>query len=214
MKDNTQILLIDNYDSFTYNLQHLIQMHSDVVLTVRRNDDDYLDDIARGVYAGVVIGPGPGSPDDPDYFGHNNQVILDYGTQGLPVLGICLGFQGIYRCFGGALRVADLPMHGKVSQLKIIEPGCLLQDVPLQAKVMRYHSIIADLTAPIPRCFRLTAFTEPSHAQTLNGPELMAIEHRDFPIFGLQFHPESFATEYGDRMIKHFIDRCQVAVDA
>lgn len=212
MTVNTHILLIDNYDSFTYNLQHLIQMHADVALTVRRNDDDFLDDIARGVYAGVVIGPGPGSPDDPDYFGHNNQVILDYGTQGLPVLGICLGFQGIYQCFGGALRVAELPMHGKVSRLKVIDPGCLLQDVPPQAKVMRYHSILADMSVPSPDCFRLTAFTEPDDAQSLNGPELMAIEHRDFPIYGLQFHPESFATEYGDLMIKRFIERCQVGV--
>jgi anthranilate synthase component 2 len=209
MTNNTRILLIDNYDSFTYNLQHLIQIHTDVELTVRRNDEDYLREIQHGEYAGVVIGPGPGSPEEAHYFGHNKQVILDYGTQGLPVLGICLGFQGIYQCFGGTLKVADLPMHGKVSRLQIIDPGCLLQGVSPQAKVMRYHSIIADLTASIPDCFRLTAFTELSQSQSLNGSELMAIEHRDYPIYGLQYHPESFATEHGDLMIKNFIDECQ-----
>lgn len=212
MSEQCRILLIDNYDSFTCNLQHLIQVHSDVVLTVRRNDQDFLSELERGVYAGVVIGPGPGSPEDPRYFGHNQEVILRFGVQGLPVLGVCLGFQGIYRSFGGCLKVAALPMHGKVSRLDIRESGVLLQNVPSGARVMRYHSIMADLTEPAPDCLHLTAFTcsdSTENSIMQNGVELMALEHSDHPIFGLQFHPESFATEFGDRMVRNFLRVCQ-----
>ena len=211
MAEQRHILLIDNYDSFTYNLQHLIQIHSDVKLTVRRNDQDFLSELAQGVFAGVVIGPGPGSPTDPGYFGHNQEVILRFGTQGLPVLGVCLGFQGIYYSFGGQLQVAALPMHGKVSLLDIRELCVLLQSVPSGARVMRYHSILADLTAPVPDCFHLTAFAgqgDGADSVAQNGAELMALEHRDYPIFGVQFHPESFATEYGGQMIKNFLRVC------
>lgn len=212
MPEQRHILLIDNYDSFTYNLQHLIQIHSDVALTVRRNDQDFLSELAQGIYSGVVIGPGPGSPEDLRYFGHNREVILRFGVQGLPVLGVCLGFQGIYHSFGGRLKVAALPMHGKTSQLDVREPGCLLQDVPSGARVMRYHSILADLMSPVPDSLRLTAFTYPDDTQDSirqNGAELMALEHRDYPVFGVQFHPESFATEHGGQIIKNFLVVCQ-----
>ncbi len=212
MSERRRILLIDNYDSFTFNLQHLIQIHSDVMLTVRRNDQDFLSELEQGVYAGVVIGPGPGSPEDRHYFGHNQEVILRFGTHGLPILGVCLGFQGIYHSFGGRLRIAALPMHGKVSQLNIREPGVLFQDVPSGARVMRYHSIMADFTESAPDCLYPTAFTcsdSKEDSVTQNGVELMALEHRDYPIFGVQFHPESFATEYGGRMIRNFLHTCQ-----
>ncbi len=208
-RSKVHILLVDNYDSFTYNLQHLIAMNSDVVLTIKRNDEDFINEIENGTYSGVVIGPGPGSSEDDAYFGFNKKVILEYGTQGLPVLGICLGFQGIYHCFGGSLKVANLPMHGKVSELKIIDHGLILDKVTDSAKVMRYHSIIADLDKEIPECLNLIAYTHPSESQTINGIELMAIEHREHPIYGLQFHPESFATEYGDSIICNFINQCQ-----
>lgn len=210
-KSRVQILLIDNYDSFTFNLQHLIAMNSDVVLSVKRNDEDFIKDIENGVYAGVVIGPGPGSPEDENYFGFNKKVILDFGTQGLPILGICLGFQGIYNCFGGSLKVAKLPMHGKVSNLQIASDGLILKNIPNGTKIMRYHSILADLDKEIPESLNLIAYTSPNESQKLNGNELMAIEHREHPIYGLQFHPESFATEYGDQVIVNFINKCQEA---
>jgi len=207
--NRVHILLIDNYDSFTFNLQHLIAMNSNVLLSVKRNDEDFIKDIENGVYSGVVIGPGPGSPEDDEYFGFNKKVILEFGTQGLPILGICLGFQGIYNCFGGSLKVAELPMHGKVSELEIIDNGLILEHIPNGIKIMRYHSILADLGKAIPESLNLTAYTAPNMSQKMNGQELMAVEHREHPIYGLQFHPESFATEYGDQVILNFIKKCQ-----
>ncbi|MBE9562677.1 MAG: aminodeoxychorismate/anthranilate synthase component II, partial [Proteobacteria bacterium] len=121
---------------------------------------------------------------------------------------ICLGFQGIYNCFGGKLKVSNLPMHGKVSSLKIDSSGLILHDVPDGIHVMRYHSIMADLEQPVPECLRLTAYTHPCLSQEVNGTELMALEHQEYPIYGLQFHPESFATEYGDRIMSNFIGKC------
>ena len=201
-----RILLIDNYDSFTYNLQHLIQMHSDARLIVKRNDEaEALDEIARGEYDGVVIGPGPGSPEDEAYFGFNRDVILQHGVGGLPILGVCLGFQGIYHAFGGKLKVAPLPMHGKISRISIDSSSVILQGIPSDIHAMRYHSIIADTQAAVPSCFNLTAYTEDGESKAHNGEELMAIEHKDYPIYGVQFHPESFATEYGERVIRNFI---------
>ncbi|KPA17905.1 anthranilate synthase subunit II [Candidatus Magnetomorum sp. HK-1] len=207
--NSIQILLIDNYDSFTFNLQHIIAVNSDVVLTVRRNDYNFLREIEKAKYSGVVIGPGPGSPEDEEYFGLNKKVILEYGTKGLPILGICLGFQGIYSCFGGALKVAKLPIHGKISRLQIIDNGTILCNVPNHIDIMRYHSIMADLDKQKPSCLMLNAYTFQSPSQDINGKELMAIEHRDYPIYGLQFHPESFATEYGKLMTDNFINRCR-----
>lgn len=208
MRDSLPILLIDNYDSFTYNLQHLLAVEPRIRLTVKRNDENFIQQLEANDYAGVVIGPGPGSPEDDNYFGFNKQVILDFGIKGLPILGVCLGFQGIYHCFGGKLKVAPLPMHGKVSELQVQKSGALLQGIPSGANVMRYHSIIADLEKIVPDCLELLAFTGTSPSRALNGQELMAVEHKVYPIYGVQFHPESFATEYGVQVIKNFIGQC------
>ena len=205
---NIHILLIDNYDSFTYNLQHLLAVVPNVTLTVKRNDEDFLKELESGHYAGVVIGPGPGSPEDEHYFGFNKRVILDFGTKGLPILGVCLGFQGIYHCFGGQLKVANLPMHGKVSELQIENNGLILQGIPNGARVMRYHSIMVDLEQTIPECLECLAYTGMGLSQEWNGRELMALEHKEHPIYGVQFHPESFATEYGKRVIENFVNLC------
>lgn len=210
---NTQkdinILLIDNYDSFTFNLQHLLAQQPNTNLEIMRNDHIDLKALEAGVYAGVVIGPGPGSPENEAYFGLNKNIILDFGTQGLPVLGVCLGLQGIYSCFGGKLKIAQTPVHGKLSELKILRPGVILKDTPDGISVMRYHSILADLDEPIPDCFDLNAYTQNSYSQSLNKDELMVIEHREHPIFGIQFHPESFATDCGDLFVKNFLKICQ-----
>lgn len=211
-----RILLIDNYDSFTFNLQHLIQeVDPQIDLTVRRNDEPFLQDIAQGRYDGVVIGPGPGSPEDDSYFGHNQQVILMHGQKGLPILGICLGFQGIFHCFGGQLKVASLPMHGKTSRLRITDPGRILASIDDGIQVMRYHSILADVAQGIPACLKPLAYACDGESSAVNGPELMAIEHTSLPIFGLQFHPESFATDCGDGFIRNFLGVCrQVKTEA
>lgn len=208
MRNTVHLLLIDNFDSFTYNLQHLLAVIPDVTLTVKRNNEDFIRALETGDYTGVVIGPGPGSPEDDNYFGFNKRVILEFGTQGLPILGVCLGFQGIYHCFGGQLKVARLPMHGKISELQIENHGLILQGIPNGIRVMRYHSIMADLTQAVPDCLELLAYTCASVSQELNGQELMALEHKEYPIYGVQFHPESFATEYGEHIVGNFVKCC------
>lgn len=208
MSDMLRILLIDNYDSFTFNLKHQLEERDDVALTLVRNDDDFLGDVADGAFDGVIIGPGPGSPEDEAYFGKNRSVILDHGTKGLPILGVCLGFQGIWHAFGGTLKQAAVPVHGKLSKLDIEAPDPILNRVPEGARVMRYHSILADMDAGTPEGLVPTAWAAASNEFAGNGRELMAFYHRDLPIFGVQYHPESFGTDFGARMTGNF---CEIA---
>lgn len=204
------ILLIDNYDSFTFNLEHLVRMRDDTVaLEIRRNDEPFLEDIAEGAFDGVIIGPGPGSPEDDAYFGNNKAVILEFGPRGLPILGVCLGFQGIYHAFGGDLKIAPLPMHGKTSKLNVVAESPLLLNIESGLAVMRYHSIILDASSPQPDALRITAELQDSPSGVHNGREIMAIEHVEYPIYGVQFHPESFATESGGQYIDNFLEICR-----
>ena len=209
VRDEIHILLVDNYDSFTFNLVHLLAKEPGVRLEVKRNDDSFIDEIENGNYDGVVIGPGPGSPEDEKYFGANKKIILNFGTQGLPVLGVCLGFQGIYHCFGGKLKIASLPMHGKLSELNIKKHGIILKGVPNKVTVMRYHSIMADIEQKVPDSLDLMAYSGSGKSQEMNGPELMALEHKEHSIYGVQFHPESFATECGSLMVRNFLTKCK-----
>ena len=204
-----KVLLIDNYDSFTYNLQHLLLMFPGVQLEVKRHDEDVLAAMQTGQFDGVVIGPGPGSPEDASYFGDNRQIILRYGTAGVPILGVCLGFQGIYHAFGGHLKISAHPMHGKTSRLCITDADSrILHGIAPHATVMRYHSIVADLHRTVPDCLRLTAYAEPSLLAGSDEQELMALEHQQYPIYGVQFHPESFATECGMELMENFLAVC------
>ncbi|WP_425102226.1 anthranilate synthase component II [Tropicibacter sp. S64] len=210
MTDTLRILLIDNYDSFTFNLLHMLEEKPEVELTLVRNDDDFLPRLEAGEFDGALIGPGPGSAEDEAYFGRNAEVILNHGTKGLPILGVCLGFQGIFHLFGGKLRQAALPVHGKVSGLDIRVVDEILTNVPNGSKVMRYHSIIADPAGGIPDVLEATAYAEETDEFAANGAELMAFRHRDLPIFGVQFHPESFGTNFGHTMIDNF---CKVVAE-
>ena len=202
-----KILLIDNYDSFTYNLVHLFAQFRDVEVDVVRNDNIPFTLLNKNAYSGVIIGPGPGSPIDIDYFGQNMKVIRDYGLNGLPILGICLGFQGIASFFGASLKPAAYPQHGKTSIIDIVGGGSkILNGVTQGDVVMRYHSLMIDTVKAIPDEIIVTAEVV-SSADTvkLNGPEIMSLEHRDYSIYGLQFHPESFATEKGKVIARNFI---------
>ena len=203
------ILLIDNYDSFTFNLAHQLSSFKKVILTIKRNDAITLEEIAKKKYQGIVISPGPGCPSNQSYFGNNLKIIKNYGVQNLPILGVCLGFQGIFYCFGGTLKQAPCPMHGKVSQLEIVANNSILAGIPNGTNVMRYHSIMADLSQPLPSCLEYMAYARDPISNQKNGRELMAIRHKKHPIFGVQFHPESFATTVGNRIIKNFIEQIQ-----
>jgi anthranilate synthase component 2 len=196
-----KILLIDNYDSFTFNLyQYIGELlgrwgHGDS-LEVCRNNEINLEKIKQRKYDKIIISPGPGSPDDPAYFGICGKVITEIG-QHTPVLGVCLGMQGIAHHFGGKVVRAELPMHGKTSTITHDGQG-LFRNLPQHIEIMRYHSLIAD-KASLPEGLIVTATT------TDESQEIMGIRHTVYPIEGVQFHPESFASEGGKQLLTNFL---------
>ena len=184
------ILVIDNYDSFTYNLvQYLGELGAE--LAVRRNDAISLDEIRQMSPSRIVISPGPGTPDDG---GVSLEVIREF-HQSMPILGVCLGHQCIGAAFGGRVDRASRLMHGKTSPIYHYGQG-LFQGVPSPFAATRYHSLLVH--EPLPDCLRTTAFT-------LEG-EIMAVEHKTDPLYGVQFHPESILTEHGKDILRNFLN--------
>ena len=195
-----KILIIDNYDSFTYNLYQyvgeiMLSATKFFTLDVKRNDEITIAQIKKNRYDRIIISPGPGSPDDPKYFGVCAAVILQLG-QTTPLLGVCLGMQGIAHYFGGRVVRAKLPMHGKTSIITHDRKG-VFTGLPQGLEVMRYHSLIVD-PAHLPDELEVTA-------RTKEGGEIMGLRHKKYPIEGIQFHPESFATEGGKQMVRNFL---------
>lgn len=202
-----KLLLIDNYDSFTYNLVHLFAAHKDTIVDVCRNDQNFMSQLKSNNYDGVIISPGPGNPNDKAYFGNNMKVIEQFGMNGMPILGVCLGFQGIASFFGAKLKQARLPQHGKTSKLVLRDESELFAKIPDGIDVMRYHSLMIDDSYPIASELKITAEVVPeSRTVKVNGREIMALEHISLPIYGVQFHPESFASEMGGQIAKNYID--------
>lgn len=187
------ILLIDNYDSFSYNLYQLIgSIEPDI--KVIRNDEMTVEGIKELHPDRVILSPGPGRPEDA---GVIIEVAKTLGKE-IPVLGVCLGHQAICAAFGATVTYARELMHGKQSQVQLDADCPLFLDCAEQDFVARYHSLAADC-ATIPDCLRVTAQTEDG--------EVMAVQHRDYPIFGVQFHPESILTPNGNIMLRNFIKR-------
>jgi len=203
------VYLVDNYDSFTYNLYQYIgevlttaQLNNqigDFEVIVARNDQVTVADIEAAHADRIIISPGPGSPEDESYFGVCAQVIKELGPK-IPLLGVCLGMQGIVHCFGGKVVKAYVPMHGKVSPISHDGMG-IFKDIPDQLEVMRYHSLMAAAES-MPDCLTLTAVVGDLGSDSY---EIMAVKHKQFPIQGIQFHPESFATEGGKELMKNFL---------
>lgn len=196
-----KVLIIDNYDSFTYNLYQytgeiLENQKLPFVLDVIRNDESTLEEIISRKYSHIIISPGPGDPKDREYFGVCSDVILNVGRY-TPVLGVCLGLQGIAYYFGGKVVRARVPMHGKTNKVWHDEKG-VFRNLPQDLEVMRYHSLVVE-EASLPDCLEITA--------KVNEPEgeIMGIRHKVYPIEGIQFHPESFATEGGMQMLRNFL---------
>ncbi|CAK8053885.1 anthranilate synthase component II [Eupransor demetentiae] len=186
------ILLVDNYDSFTYNLAQIVGQYADV--EVLRNDDPKLAEAAKEA-DGIIFSPGPGAPSEA---GQMEDLIREHQND-KAMLGICLGHQAIGEVFGGRVDRADEIRHGKVSEMKT-QGGQLFGGVS-ELPIMRYHSLIID-RSQIPEGFKITGLSE-------DDDEIMAIEHKDLPIYGLQFHPESIGTPSGEAMIKRFIEICK-----
>ncbi len=188
------ILIIDNYDSFVYNLVQTIGCH-DPNIVVLRNDEVSVVELSRLHPDGLVISPGPGTPDDA---GISCAAISLFGPQ-IPVLGVCLGLQCIAEVYGGQTVRAELPMHGKPS--RIHHGGrYLFAGLPCPLEVMRYHSLVTD-PSMVPACLQVTA-------ETGRG-EIMGLRHQFFDVEGVQFHPESIFTQDGTRLIENFVSRVQ-----
>ena len=209
-----QVLIIDNYDSFTFNLYQYIGEilaadNQPFNVVVKRNDEISLADIKAMNPDRIIISPGPGSPDDPAYFGVCGDVITELGKT-IPLLGVCLGMQGIAHFFGGQVVRASVPMHGKTSPIRHDGQG-VYQGLPQQLDIMRYHSLMVD-AASLPECLVVTSLvSSEQHSDnnlkdaSLAGDQIMGIRHRDYPIQGVQYHPESFATEGAKTLLKNFL---------
>ena len=210
------VLIIDNYDSFTFNLYQYIgeilqTMDSDkqANVIVKRNNEITLADVQAMSLDRIIISPGPGSPDDPAYFGICAEVIEVMGKT-TPLLGVCLGMQGIAHVFGGDVIRASLPMHGKVSAIRHDSAG-IYNDLPQELEIMRYHSLMVQADT-LPDCLTVTAVVANDEHNDLEltesalaGDEIMGVQHKDYPIQGVQFHPESFATEGAKRLLTNFL---------
>ncbi len=210
-----KVLIIDNYDSFTFNLYQYVgeilsrRMGSDFQVLVKRNDAIALAEAQAMKPDRIIISPGPGTPKDPAYFGVCRDIILEMGPS-VPLLGVCLGMQGIAYCFGGDISLAKVPMHGKISNI-VHDGKTIFTDIPESIEVMRYHSLITSPNS-LPDCLEIIALIEEPHitgdelsAHQVTGGEIMGIRHKVHPIHGIQFHPESFATEGGMEILANFL---------
>lgn len=186
------ILLIDNYDSFSYNLYQLIgQLNPNI--KVIRNDELTIAEIRALQPEKIILSPGPGRPEDA---GIIIEVVRELGKE-IPILGVCLGHQAICAAFGATVTYAKQLMHGKQSMVTFDTSNLLFKELPETSLVARYHSLAADRNT-LPAELIVTAVTEDN--------EVMAVGHCSYPIYGVQFHPESFMTPYGKSMLQNFLN--------
>ncbi len=189
------ILVIDNYDSFTFNLvQYLGELGAD--LEVVRNDELSVDEIAERAPERIVISPGPCTPNEA---GVSVDTIRQLGPR-VPILGVCLGHQSIGQAYGGEVVRAARPMHGKTSPIRHTGEG-IFQGIPAPFTVARYHSLVIE-PGSLPDELEAIAWTdEPGHET-----EIQAVRHREHPVWGVQFHPESIASEHGHKLLRNFLE--------
>ncbi len=186
------ILLIDNYDSFSYNLFQLVGAISPDIRVVR-NDQLTVEEIRQMAPSHLILSPGPGRPKDAGICEEAVKALS--GT--IPILGVCLGHQAICEAFGGAITYAKVLMHGKASQVTLDRTCPLFRGLPETIQAARYHSLAAEETS-LPPCLAVTARSEDG--------EIMAVSHLEFPVYGLQFHPESILTPQGRTIVQNFLE--------
>ena len=189
------LLMIDNYDSFTFNLVQYLQVLGAEV-RVERNDALAVADIARLAPERIVISPGPCTPDEA---GVSLDVVREFGAR-IPILGVCLGHQAIGQAYGGRVVRAGRIMHGKTSAIRHRGEG-VFAGLPDGYEATRYHSLVVE-QATLPDCLEVTAWTE--HADG-GIEEIMGLRHREHPVQGVQFHPESILTEHGHALLENFL---------
>lgn len=187
------ILLIDNYDSFSYNVYQLTAS-VDPDVKVVRNDELTPEEIEALAPTHILLSPGPGRPSDA---GICEEAVRHFAGK-IPIMGICLGHQAICEVFGATVTYANRLMHGKQSVAFLDTDSVLFKGMERETVVARYHSLAAD-AATMPDCLRVTA--------TAEDGEIMAVEHREYPVFGVQFHPESVLTPEGLRIMKNFLEK-------
>jgi anthranilate synthase component II len=189
-----KFLIIDNYDSFVYNLAQILGelgVNSDVI----RNDKISIDTVKENNYDAIIISPGPGTPEEKKYFGICSDVITKLGPT-VPILGVCLGHQGIIQCFGGKVVNAGNVRHGKTSPIKHYDDQ-IFKDVQNPFQATRYHSLVGDKTI-IPDSLKITAVAG-------DDGEIMGVSHKKYLIEGVQFHPESIMTPDGKKILENFV---------
>ena len=189
------ILLIDNYDSFAYNLYQLIGSINEDIKVVR-NDEISVEEIEKINPSCIIISPGPGKPSEA---GIIEEVIQTYYTK-YPILGVCLGHQAIVEAFGGIVGYAKSVMHGKSSIIKVDTNNPLFKGIEEKTKVARYHSLTAK-KENLPECLQIIGESDDG--------EIMAVCHKNYPIYGLQFHPESILTKEGKKIVENFLKEIQ-----
>jgi anthranilate synthase/aminodeoxychorismate synthase-like glutamine amidotransferase len=197
LPDTMRILIIDNYDSFTYNLvQYMGELGADIV--VKRNDQESVESLLASAPEGLVISPGPGVPENA---GVSIDAVKQFGEASIPVFGVCLGHQSIGEAFGGKTVRARSIMHGKTSAIEHDGKG-VFTGLPEPFDATRYHSLVIDEES-LPEVLEVTART--------GDGEIMGVRHRELPIEGVQFHPESILTQAGKSMLNNFLERCRAA---
>ena len=189
------ILLIDNYDSFAYNLYQLIGSINEEIKVVR-NDEISVEEIEKLNPSCIIISPGPGKPSEA---GIIEEVIQTYYTK-YPILGVCLGHQAIVEAFGGIVGYAKSVMHGKSSIIKVNTNNLLFKGIEEKTRVSRYHSLAAK-KENLPDCLQIIGESDDG--------EIMAVCHKNYPIYGLQFHPESILTKEGKKIVENFFKEIQ-----
>ncbi len=190
-----KVLILDNYDSFVYNLAQYVGEIADEVV-VKRNDEVNIPAVRKLSPDKIIISPGPGTPADPRYFGICTEILRKVSSE-TPTLGVCLGHQGIVHSFGGRIVKAKRLRHGKTSPIKHDGKG-IFRGLRNPFEATRYHSLVADRRT-LPDSLEVSAQSE-------DDREIMGVRHRVFPIEGVQFHPESILTIHGHRIIKNFLD--------
>lgn len=186
-----KLLILDNYDSFTYNLVHLVEKVSDIMFDVIRNDQISLEQVER--YDKILLSPGPGLPKDA---GIMPRLLQQYGSE-KNILGICLGMQAIGEAYGATLKNLDTVVHGMATPIKVTAETILFKDCPQTFEVGRYHSWVVN-EQQLPDCLKVTA--------TDQAGNIMALQHLKHKVCGVQFHPESILSEHGETIISNWVN--------
>lgn len=194
------VIIIDNYDSFTYNLYQYVQTLVQQPVEVYRNDAIDMEGLVARRPCHVILSPGPGHPGIESDFRVCRSVILEQERLGCPVLGVCLGHQGMVHHLGGNVVQAPQIVHGKTSEVRFIKPSPLFEGLSNPFKAMRYHSLVA-AEESFPEVLEITA-------REVGQDLIMAIQHKEKPLYGIQFHPESIGTPEGLQLLRNFVERC------